>query len=37
MNNDDNDYFIEKLEKKLEINAKRYLVIKIDDDSDNEE
>ena len=37
MNNDDNDYFIEKLEKKLETNVKRYLIMKIDEDSDNEE
>jgi hypothetical protein len=36
-NYDDNNYFSEKLEKKLEINVKRYLAIKIDDDSDDDE
>jgi competence CoiA-like predicted nuclease len=36
-NYDDNNYFSEKIEKKLEINVKRYLAIKIDDDSDDDE
>ena len=36
-NYDDIDYFTEKLEKKLDLNVKRYLEIKIDDDSDNED
>jgi competence CoiA-like predicted nuclease len=36
-NYDDIDYFTEKLEKKLDLNVKRYLEIKIDEDSDNED
>jgi hypothetical protein len=33
---DDNTYFTEKLIKKIEINVKRYLEIKIEDDSDSD-
>jgi hypothetical protein len=36
VNYDHIDYFIEKIEKKLEINVKRYLVIKNNDDSDSD-
>jgi len=33
---DNNEYYAEKLEEKLEINVKRYLGIKIDDDTDDD-
>jgi transposase len=33
---DDNEYYSEKLEEILDINVKRYLGIKIDDDTDND-
>lgn len=36
INYENSDYFIEKLEKKLEINVKRYLVIKINEDTESE-
>ena len=38
-NYDNNDYYSEKIEEKLDINVKRYLAIKIvdDDDDDNDD
>jgi len=36
-NYDNNEYYSEKLEEKLNISVKRYLGIKIDDDSDDDE
>ena len=36
-NYDNNEYYSEKLEEKLDISVKRYLGMKIDDDSDNDE
>ena len=35
-NYDDCDYFLEKIKTKLEINVKRYLSMKIEDDSDSD-
>jgi hypothetical protein len=36
INNDDVAYFTKKLEKQLEVSVKRYLVMKIDDDDEDE-
>ena len=36
MNNDDDVYFTQKIEKQLEISIRRYLAMKIEDDDDDE-
>ena len=36
-NYDNDDYYSEKIEEKLDINVKRYLAIKIDDDDDDDD